>query len=771
MSGGETSKSTNQPTKKQHAPGHRKQKTNSPPPSLRNKRTKATRTSEHSSSRKVGPLSSSEPSTPKRIKKKEETNNKNPTRDTKLHARSLERFSGLHDNHSPAASEEEHLSNENKPRKTARTKRHHSNKSESLSVSSEKTASEITISEEEQDKDKPSKRHPKKSGDASPLKSTGSFTKKKRKKSQDQEKPRKDKKQSDEDQHEEERSEDSDNNKVEKYDKEGDEEKDTVRRKKSSAKDFLNRVTKSKEHKKDRIKDGNIKDNNNKEKDTVQKKNGSSSRPKIKNTVEKDSPKELREGKESRHNNNEDKDHDKKNNKSSPKQHRANPNSLELQEDDSVRDDSSDRDSSGNKDNGTIQRDKPKKDQGGQPKEKGGFLSRIQAFGKRKKKQQEQPKKEQAPNKGKQLSPRERHVIVARKVSDLSEDIQKKLKKSRLAEEQLNANFQILLNVLHFLTKDSYRMGDDKTASSPPQRKPYASVKLMEAAKAAIKIPDKDIKKIYRNIEFTGKGGFGKVFAAKHCQTKKRVAIKKLPHVNEKDRRNNYCEIGFLKTSDHLNIVHFIECFLVKDEVWIITEFLEGGTLSEAVKVHQFSERHIAYVCREILKALKYLHSIHFVHRDLKSGNVMMSIEGHIKLIDFGLCADISEGYRTQMLGSPFWMPPEMIHRQPHGEPADIWSFAVCVLEMYLKEPPNSFSRLKAMFTVAAEGIKSFIPPKASDDAKEFLNKCLEQAPEERSTAAELLEYSFVNQSGLADGIRDVLRGVFVSNSLALSGI
>jgi serine/threonine protein kinase len=145
------------------------------------------------------------------------------------------------------------------------------------------------------------------------------------------------------------------------------------------------------------------------------------------------------------------------------------------------------------------------------------------------------------------------------------------------------------------------------------------------------------------------------------------VAIKKLPHVTDKDKRNNYSEIAFLMTCEHPNIVKFLSAYEVKEEVWIVMEFLEGGTLNEAVKVHQFSEKHIAYVAREMLKGLKYLHAQGFVHRDLKSANVMMSIDGDIKLIDFGLCADVSEGERVQMLGSPFWMPPEMIHRKPHG--------------------------------------------------------------------------------------------------------
>lgn len=256
--------------------------------------------------------------------------------------------------------------------------------------------------------------------------------------------------------------------------------------------------------------------------------------------------------------------------------------------------------------------------------------------------------------------------------------------------------------------------------------------------------PDQNTKKLFKNIEFSGKGGFGRVFGAKDRTTKKHVAIKKLPHVTEKDKRSNWCEIGFLATCKHPNIVRFLDAWEVKDEVWIVMEFLEGGTLHEAIKVHQFCERHIAYIAREVLKALDFLHNNKFVHRDLKSANVMMSVDGEIKLIDFGLCADVSEGERTQMVGSPFWMPPEMIRREPHGCPvrsdhffsstlpisthrssviihyththtlsltsenvcyqADIWSFAVCLLEMYLREPPNASSRLRSMFITATEG-------------------------------------------------------------------
>jgi len=381
--------------------------------------------------------------------------------------------------------------------------------------------------------------------------------------------------------------------------------------------------------------------------------------------------------------------------------------------------------------------------------------------------------REKEPKEGtpeKRRTEEEKKTYTVASVADLPEDIQKKLKKSHLDEALLNKHFDVLCNVLHFLTKHSFRIPDQE--KEVRERRPYASQEMMDTAKQLLETTD-NVKKFYKNIEFSGKGGFGRVFAAKDIATKKRVAIKKLPHATDKDKKNNYCEIAFLSTCNHPNIVKFNRAweFDDKQEVWIVTEFLEGGTLSEAVKVHQFTERHIAYVAREILKALKYLHSLGYIHRDLKSGNVMMSIEGQIKLIDFGLCCDTADGDRLQMLGSPYWIPPEMIKKKRHGCPADIWSFAVCVLEMYLKEPPHSDSRLFAMFTAASAGLASAIPPRASENARDFLSKCLEINPKKRWTADQLLAHPFVTAPKLEEGIRDVLRGVFVSNSLALSGI
>lgn len=356
--------------------------------------------------------------------------------------------------------------------------------------------------------------------------------------------------------------------------------------------------------------------------------------------------------------------------------------------------------------------------------------------------------------------------------SDIPEEWQKKITEAEISTNFDERNFKILLNILRFITKDSFRMTNQ--VKEDVKRRPYASDETLAIINDKIhEEQEKVLKKRYRNLEFAGEGGFGRVFYAKDSKRGCKVAIKKLPHTSEKSCLNNKCEVAFLASCNHPNIVKFLDAWHVidKNEMWIVTEYLEGGTLSEAVKDHKFNERHIAYIAREILRALKYLHSLGFVHRDLKSANVMMSMDGDIKLIDFGLCCDMKDGPRKQILGSPFWIPPEMIKGKNHSYPADIWSFAVCIIEMYMTKPPNSHSKLYSLYTSSTKGLKSYIPSHASDMAKDFLKRCLTINQKKRATAEELLRHPFVTQPNLSVGIEDVLRTIFVKNSLALSGI
>jgi len=300
---------------------------------------------------------------------------------------------------------------------------------------------------------------------------------------------------------------------------------------------------------------------------------------------------------------------------------------------------------------------------------------------------------------------------------------------------------------------------------------------MLAIARREIKPLPKPVKKMFKKPELSGKGGFGSVFVAKDGTTKKpsKIAIKQLPNFTERHHQSNESEIYFMMTCKHDNIVKYLNTYSIKEKdepdlVWIIMEYLEGGTLSEAAKAHKFTEAHIAYTAGEILKGIHYLHQRNYAHRDLKSSNVMMSIYGGIKIIDFGLCADFSEGPRTKMLGSPYWIPPEMIFNKPHSCPVDIWSFAVCILELFLCAPPHHISALKCMFCACTDGLIDTIPETASAEAKEFLQRCLVIDPDKRASTTELLKHPWINQSNIGDGLSIILRQIFLTSSLASIG-
>jgi len=251
------------------------------------------------------------------------------------------------------------------------------------------------------------------------------------------------------------------------------------------------------------------------------------------------------------------------------------------------------------------------------------------------------------------------------------------------------------------------------------------------------------------------------------------IAIKKVSHNTPKNKELNYAEVGFLSSCSHNNIVTYHNAYLYInqkkniEECWIITEYLHGGTLAEAAKNFEFKERQVRYIAREILQALKYLHNRGWAHRDLKSPNIMISLDGQIKLIDFGLCADLSTGDRIKLLGSAFWIPPEMINRQPHNRGADIWSYGVCLLELFLRGPPFSHSALLCMFTVALVGLHSVIPHTLSPLCRNFLKQCLQMDPSSRPSAEQLLEDEWLKQQTISrSDFALTCRSIFMANTL-----
>lgn len=257
---------------------------------------------------------------------------------------------------------------------------------------------------------------------------------------------------------------------------------------------------------------------------------------------------------------------------------------------------------------------------------------------------------------------------------------------------------------------------------------------------------------LYRNLIKIGQGASGGVFIAESMETHDRVAVKQM-HLETQPKKELIAnEIIVLRQARHPNIVNFIDSYIYSGDLWIIMEYMEGGSLTDVVTHNVMSEPQIAAVCRETLAGLAHLHNTGVIHRDIKSDNVLLSMKGDIKLSDFGYCAQINEFQtkRNTMVGTPYWMAPEVVTRKDYGPKIDIWSLGIMIIEMiegeppYLNEPP-----LKALYMIVSNGTPKVKDPESMSPVfRSFLDRCLRVSVDQRASAEELLEHEFIKRAG-----------------------
>ncbi|CAD6502749.1 BgTH12-05339 [Blumeria graminis f. sp. triticale] len=260
-----------------------------------------------------------------------------------------------------------------------------------------------------------------------------------------------------------------------------------------------------------------------------------------------------------------------------------------------------------------------------------------------------------------------------------------------------------------------------------------------------------DPREIYQDLNKIGQGASGGVYTGYERGTNRLVAVKQMNLEQQPKKDLIINEIIVMKESSHPNIVNFIDSFLMLGELWVIMEFMEGGSLTDVVTFNIMSEAQIAAVCRETLKGLQHLHSKGVIHRDIKSDNILLSMEGSIKLADFGFCAQINDAHnkRTTMVGTPYWMAPEVVTRKEYGRKVDIWSLGIMAIEMIEGEPPYlTESPLRALFLIATNGTPSIKQQdELSPTFKDFLFFALKVDPDKRASAHDLLRHDFIKQS------------------------
>ncbi|XP_071246547.1 STE20-like serine/threonine-protein kinase isoform X2 [Salvelinus alpinus] len=267
---------------------------------------------------------------------------------------------------------------------------------------------------------------------------------------------------------------------------------------------------------------------------------------------------------------------------------------------------------------------------------------------------------------------------------------------------------------------------------------------------------DENPEEIWEIIGELGDGAFGKVYKAQSKLTGILAAAKVIDTKTEEELEDYMVEIDILASCDHHNIVKLLDAFYYDSKLWILIEFCAGGAV-DAVMLElerPLTEPQIRVVCKQTLQALLYLHDNKVIHRDLKAGNILLSLNGDVKLADFGVSAKNTKTLqrRDSFIGTPYWMAPEVVmcetfKDRPYDYKADIWSLGVTLIEMAQIEPPNhEMNPMRVLLKIAKADPPTLMQPSRwSPEFSDFLRKCLDKNVDNRWNVAQLLQHPFLS--------------------------
>ncbi|XP_068607624.1 TRAF2 and NCK-interacting protein kinase-like isoform X3 [Brachionichthys hirsutus] len=271
----------------------------------------------------------------------------------------------------------------------------------------------------------------------------------------------------------------------------------------------------------------------------------------------------------------------------------------------------------------------------------------------------------------------------------------------------------------------------------------------------------KDPAGIFELVELVGNGTYGQVYKGRHVKTGQLAAIKVMDVTGDEEEEIK-AEINMLKKySHHRNIATYYGAFIKKnppgidDQLWLVMEFCGAGSVTDLIKNtkgNSLKEEWTAYICREILRGLTHLHQHKVIHRDIKGQNVLLTENAEVKLVDFGVSAQLDRtvGRRNTFIGTPYWMAPEVIACDENPDAtydfkSDLWSLGITAIEMAEGAPPLcDMHPMRALFLIPRNPAPRLKSKKWSKKFQSFIESCLVKSHGQRQSTEQLLKHPFI---------------------------